>query len=487
MRRYLHYFIFRYVFQYFLFSLPCCFFIFSPHICLFLIFIFLIISTKYLYHKNRLTDTDLSMQCYIVLFLAFFLTLSLILSQGFLSSPYLNIYYTVSFPFLLFFFSTHFTSHFAFMLSIPLIITMGHFIIMYIYIKPEISVKKMTIPTLCFILLCSTSFYIYHYSPARKYKGGHDFEYMGGYSTTDLSPFYVYNPQHQLVELSHPSDLTIEKEADMPILDGAEACYPVYSAIAKAVYKDIDKIEKDYSQSEDFGYYNTNGKIVTFTNTSVGYSRLINGEVDMFFGAKPSASQLEEANEAGVEFDYTPIGQEAFIFFVNTNNPVSNLTSDQIRSIYHGDITNWNEVGGNNHEILAFQRPERSGSQAMMSYFMKDVSLKEPLQYEYISGMSGIIKQTAQYNGEDNAIGYTFKYFLEGLHQEENVKVLSIDGIAPTKENIQSHTYPLSTYLYCVTLKSNQKENVKKLKEYLLSDQGQYIIDQAGYCALKNS
>lgn len=359
--------------------------------------------------------------------------------------------------------------------------------IMYIYLKPAIPIKKMTIQILCFVLLCSTSLYIYQHSPARKYKGGHDFEYMGGYSTTDLSPYYVYNPHHQLVELSHPSHFTIEKEADMPILDGAEACYPVYSAIAKAVYKDIDKIEKDYSQSEAFSYYNTNGKIVTFTNTSVGYSRLINGEVDMFFGAKPSASQLEEANEAGVEFDYTPIGQEAFIFFVNTNNPISNLTSNQIRSIYHGDITNWREVGGNNHEILAFQRPERSGSQAMMSYFMKDISLKKPLQYEYISGMSGIITQTAEYNGEDNAIGYTFKYFLYGLHQEENVKVLSIDGIAPTKENIQSQTYPLSTYLYCVTLKSNQKENVKKLKEFILSEQGQYIIDQTGYCALKHS
>lgn len=273
----------------------------------------------------------------------------------------------------------------------------------------------------------------------------------------------------------------------MPTLDGAEACYPVYSAIAKAVYKDIDKIEEDYTLTEDYLDNNTNGKIVTFTNTSVGYSRLIQGEVDMFFGAKPSQSQLEEAKEAGVEFEYTPIGQEAFIFFVNTNNPVSNLSSNQIRSIYHGDITHWNEVGGNNQEILAFQRPERSGSQAMMTYFMGDVSLKEPLQYEYVSGMTGIISQTAEYNGEDDAIGYTFKYFLEGLHQEQNVKILSIDGVEPTAENIKSKTYPLSTYLYCVTLKSNEKENVQKLKDYLLSPQGQYIIEQTGYCSLSNS
>ena len=114
---------------------------------------------------------------------------------------------------------------------------------------------------------------------------------------------------------------------------------------------------------------------------------------------------------------------EAFVFFVNEDNPVSHLSTQQIKDIYHGDITNWQKVGGLNKDILAFQRPERSGSQAMMSYFMGDIPLKKPLQYEYISGMSGIISDTAQYNGEKDAIGYTFRYFLEGLHQEEDVKI----------------------------------------------------------------
>ncbi|UTY40265.1 substrate-binding domain-containing protein [Allocoprobacillus halotolerans] len=487
MKKYLNYFIFRYALTYFLLSLICIITAIIPEFFLFFIGIELLIYTYVLHKKNRLKETDFFMQCFIILFLAMALTISLILSNGYLSSPYWNIYYAAGFPFLLFFGLASLSRNYAIVFIAPLIITVGHLMMIYAFTKPKISVKNLVIKGLCFVLLCSTSFYIYHNSPSRKYKGGHDFEYMGGYSTTDLSPFYVYNPNHQLVELSVPSTFTIEKETDMPTLDGAEACYPVYSAIAKAVYKDIDKIEEDYTLTEDYLDNNTNGKIVTFTNTSVGYSRLIQGEVDMFFGAKPSQSQLEEAKEAGVEFEYTPIGQEAFIFFVNTNNPVSNLSSNQIRSIYHGDITHWNEVGGNNQEILAFQRPERSGSQAMMTYFMGDVSLKEPLQYEYVSGMTGIISQTAEYNGEDDAIGYTFKYFLEGLHQEQNVKILSIDGVEPTAENIKSKTYPLSTYLYCVTLKSNEKENVQKLKDYLLSPQGQYIIEQTGYCSLSNS
>lgn len=148
--------------------------------------------------------------------------------------------------------------------------------------------------------------------------------------------------------------------------------------------------------------------------------------------------------------------------------------------IYHGTLSNWNEVGGNNQKIVAFQRPERSESQVMMTYFMGETSLKEPLTYEVISAMGGI----AEYHNEKGAIGYTFKYFLEGLNQEEHVKILSIDGVYPTNENIKNQTYPASTYLYYVTLKSNHKENEQKLKDYLLSEQGQDIIEKTGYCAL---
>ena len=317
----------------------------------------------------------------------------------------------------------------------------------------------------------------YFNSPNYKYQG-HGFEYMNGYSSTDLTDYTPYSDSGKLVTLDHEASFQIENEKDMPILDGAEACYPVYSAIAKAVYKDIDKIEEAYSAIE------SNGKIVTFYNTADGYERLFAGEVDMFFGAKPSKSQLERAAILGVELEYTQIGKEAFVFFVNENNPIEDLSSDEIRAIYHGDITNFEEVGGKNESIVAFQRPERSGSQAMMQYFMGDVSLKEPLTYENIGAMAGIIKTVAEYHNESGAIGYTFKYFLEGLNQEDDVKILSLDGVYPTTESIQNGTYPAVAGLYCVTLKGNNDENVQKMLDFLLSEDGQYIIEKTGYCPM---
>ena len=82
-------------------------------------------------------------------------------------------------------------------------------------------------------------------------------------------------------------------------------------------------------------------------------------------------------------------------------NPIDSLTTDEIKSIYHGDITNWKELNGKNEEIIAFQRPERSGSQSMMTYFMGDVTLKEPLTYEMEMAMMGIIKEVAEFDNKN--------------------------------------------------------------------------------------
>jgi len=342
--------------------------------------------------------------------------------------------------------------------------------------------RRLLVNTVVGVLCMGVALTSFLNSPNHKYSGGgHGFEYMNGYSSTDLSDYTPYSDSGKLATLPDGADFVIENVDDMPILDGAEACYPLYSAVAKAIYKDIDIIEKNHIND----YKGHNGAVVTFTNSSVGYYRLFDGEVDMFFGAKPSASQLEEAKEMGVELVYTPIGKEAFVFFVNEDNPVENLTTEQIKSIYHGDITNWKQVGGDNEKIIAFQRPERSGSQSMMTYFMGDVSLKEPVTYEMQSAMSGIISQVAEYHNEGGAIGYSFRYFFEELSPVEGTKMLSVDGVYPSTENIKNGSYPVVSGLYCVTVKGNKNENVQKVIDFLLSEDGQYLVEQSGYSPIK--
>ncbi len=346
------------------------------------------------------------------------------------------------------------------------------------------SIKKLALPAIAAVICMAASTVLYLNRPTVKY-AGHGFDYMHGYSSTDFADYTVYAENSKLAGLDHAPSFMIENEAEMPVLDGAEACYPLYAAFAKAVYKDIDKIELKYLDT-DAQYQN--GKIVTMTNTVYGFERLMardaekfGRKVDMFFGARPSAEQMEMAKEYGVELEITPIGKEAFVFFVEEDNPVENLTSEQMKAIYHGDIANWSELGGKDQEILAFQRPKNSGSQTMMEHFMGDVSLKEPQTYEQVSAMMGVIKKVAQYANEKGAIGYSFRYFLEELGQEKGVKMLSIDGVYPTPENIENGSYPLTTDVCLITRKDDPNPSVQKMIDFIVSEEGQEIVKKTGY------
>ena len=96
-----------------------------------------------------------------------------------------------------------------------------------------------------------------------------------------------------------------------------------------------------------------------------------------------------------------------------------------------------------------------------------------------------MIKAVKQYHNEAGAIGYTFRYFLEELNQEKGVKILSIDGVYPSVENIKNGSYPILADLVVSKLESNTKENVDKMIDFMLSEDGQYIVEQTGYGPLK--
>ena len=180
--------------------------------------------------------------------------------------------------------------------------------------RKEIKFKWAAIPLMIAAAALVAGVLSYAHRPSVRY-AGHGFDYMNGYSTTDFTDYTVYAKNSKLVSPDTDPGFMIEDEDEMPVLDGAEACYPLYSSFAKAVYKDIDKIERDFIKNEPDSP--VNGKIVTFTNTVRGFERLAEGEADLFFGARPSADQMNYARECGVEPEITPIGKEAFVFFVH--------------------------------------------------------------------------------------------------------------------------------------------------------------------------
>lgn len=296
---------------------------------------------------------------------------------------------------------------------------------------------------------------------------------------TRLLEFYdPYADESSVAKLDGDASLTLDGE--LPKMDGATALYPIYSAFAKALYPEEINTFVETTYSSSGGRYNQY-KYTVCTTTPQAYQDIVDGKADIIFVAAPSQKQEEYAREQGVELVYTPIGKEAFVFFVNSKNPVSDMSLDQIRGIYSGDITHWKEFGAKSlGKIKAYQRDEGSGSQSTLEKLMGDMELMEAPKEDVIDGMGGIFTRTADYKNNKNAIGFSFRFYSNEMIRNNNIKLLSVDGVAPTEENIANGTYPIASDFYAVT-RSDASENTKLLVEWILSEQGQQIIRKTGY------
>lgn len=294
--------------------------------------------------------------------------------------------------------------------------------------------------------------------------------------TVDLTPsidvleYQPFDENSKIVKYDSKTlnfeDVTREQ---LPIIDGAAAAFPVYSAFVHAVYPETTELYDG---------------VFEYNNTVGGYKLLAERQTDIFIGAAPSDEQIASAAKNGTTFEYTQIGYEAFVFFVHKDNPIQSLTLEQIKGIYSGEITNWSEVGGSNKKIVPFQRNEGSGSQSMLIRLMGDTPIIEPDMQTEVGFMGGIIEEVADYKNKSTSVGFSFRFYVEGIIKNPDIKMIAIDGVAPTKNNIKNNTYPIIAPVYAVTYEGNDNENVHKLIDWMLSDEGQYIIEESGYVGI---
>ncbi|WP_438312939.1 PstS family phosphate ABC transporter substrate-binding protein [Sporosarcina sp. FA9] len=273
-----------------------------------------------------------------------------------------------------------------------------------------------------------------------------------------------FSKHARVATLNEPATLRLSDE--LPKMDGATALYPLYSAFVQATYP-----EKEYDPFDSEVMVNT---------TPDAYNNLFTGKVDMIFVAAPSDSQLKIAQQKGLELNMTPIGREAFVFFANQKNTVNGLKFADIKDIYSGKVTSWNEVGGANDPIRAFQRPADSGSQTALEKLMGETPIMKAPHENISSGMGGIINEVSEYRNYKNAIGYTFRFYSTEMVKNDQIKLLEIDGVAPTKESIRSNAYPLTSEFYIVTTQT-KNDNVQEFINWIQSKQGQLLVEKSGY------
>ena len=234
--------------------------------------------------------------------------------------------------------------------------------------------------------------------------------------------------------------------------------------------------------------YSRNKDVLACTNTPGAYEAIVRGDVDIIFVAGPSAAQQKRAEELGAALHFTPIGREAFVFLTGKDNPVDNITFRQIRNIYSGKTTYWKTLGWpEGGKIIAFQRPEGSGSQTGLQKIMGDVSIiqPQPLPDAGLVGTNSLMRQVSiRWNGVQPAIGYSYRYYAVSMFPNPEAKLLALENVVPTVETIRTGRYPAAAEFFAVTNRKPEN-NVRLFIEWMLSPEGQEIIERTGYVPLK--
>jgi len=208
--------------------------------------------------------------------------------------------------------------------------------------------------------------------------------------------------------------------------------------------------------------------------------------VDLIIVTEPSPAELDMAQAEGVTLIVEPVAYDAFVFITHKDNPVDSLTLDQIRDIYAGKVTNWKQVGGNDERIVAYQREEGSGSQtAMVSMVMGDRPIAAPPMVKLEDTMMGLIESVAEYQNDAASLGYTFRYYIDNLYKNDQIKLLKIEGVLASDNNIRSQSYPLTATYNGVIRGDDRDTTGGKFLDWMLSDEGQRCIKQAGYIPLR--
>lgn len=209
--------------------------------------------------------------------------------------------------------------------------------------------------------------------------------------------------------------------------------------------------------------------------TATGIKSLINDEIDIC-----TASRNLKPEEAKTLADYYQslamvflIAKDALSIYVNADNPVKNLSLENIKDIYQCRITNWKEIGGKDLAIIPVSRNPNSGTYI---YFKDHLLLGEDYCEDiFILPTTESIIEYVRKN--ENAIGYGAGALAEGVFKTY------IENIAPSDENVQNDTYPVTRYLHFFTRK-NPAGVVKQFIDWTLSPAGQKVVRQIGFIPL---
>lgn len=206
--------------------------------------------------------------------------------------------------------------------------------------------------------------------------------------------------------------------------------------------------------------------------SSNGIKALLDKSTDVAMASRTmKGKEVKLAESKGIKPVEYIIALDAVIPIVNPANKITNLTSDQLKAIYEGKVTNWKEVGGDDGKIIVISRDTSSGTyETWHKIIMKKARV---FPGALLQASSGAVLQAVAKN--KNAIAY------DGIgYINSTVKPLSVDGVTGSATTAKDKTYPVARTLQIYTTASPSPA-AKQLVDFILSPKGQDIVEQAGF------
>jgi phosphate transport system substrate-binding protein len=211
-------------------------------------------------------------------------------------------------------------------------------------------------------------------------------------------------------------------------------------------------------------------------------NNLIYGEAEIAIAGELTSEQRNAArSEPNFTLGEVQIGYAGLVFITDPTNTTRNITSDQIRRIYSGEITNWSQVGGDDSPITPYQQNSESSAQFYMEYEVMGYTPLISPTMATVSEDGDTVKVPAEYKNLPGSLGFCmYSPLVENLAEAGVINILSVDGIKPSPETFGQGTYPILNTAYAY-YNAAEAADGEILADWFLTNEGQTAIARAGY------
>lgn len=266
----------------------------------------------------------------------------------------------------------------------------------------------------------------------------------GDYGWTTTTTYIVLDMESAKLYIVDLNGLYSElfADGDFPVMDSSTARKPL-----------VQNIYRFFCLDTGYG-----GAEPLCSTTHGAWLNIADKKADIALLAAPTKEEETYLKEQGVEVEMKLYGGDGLVFIGNSACGVTDLTLDEVRAIFRGEITNWSELGGADHAIRVLYRDDQSGSQRLFEKMLfKDGNVPdyEALGFNQLDEMSTLVSACLD---DPYAIGYSIMTYLNDVYSNEALLAFSLNGYSATPENVRTGDYPLGTKGY-VVIRSDELED----------------------------